>query len=72
MMTEKPDYVSYLLRFWKDEDQQAAWCASLECTLDGKHMDFSSLERLIAFLKTEFGQKVRSITWSARNFKSFL
>lgn len=57
MMIEKPDYVSYLLRFWKDEDQQAARCASLECTLDGKHMDFSSLERLITFLKTEFGQE---------------
>jgi hypothetical protein len=57
MMTEKPDYVSYLLRFWKDEDQQAARCASLECTFDGKHMDFSSLERLITFLKTEFGQE---------------
>ncbi len=57
-MDTLPDYVSYLLRLWKSvEDKQVFWHANLECTQDGKILNFDSIYQLAAYLTSHFGQK---------------
>jgi hypothetical protein len=56
MSKEQPDYLSYLLRLWRDihrGEGQAVWHASLESSLTGKRQGFSSLDDLFAFLRQE-------------------
>ena len=55
----RPDYVSYLLRMWRDVDSEesmsekdkAAWRASVVGTLSGKRRGFATLEDLFDFLR---------------------
>ncbi len=63
MPREQPDYLSYLLRLWRDDEDggihrgkdQVAWRASLENSLTGKRQGFRSLDDLFAFLQQETG-----------------
>jgi hypothetical protein len=58
-----PDYVSYLLRLWRDDGadepdsrpQPAPWRGSLENPHTGQRLGFSSLEVLFDFLRDETG-----------------
>jgi hypothetical protein len=60
-MKEQPDYLSYLLRLWRENverdfqcrTEQATWRASLESSLTGKRQGFSSLRDLFAFLQQQ-------------------
>jgi hypothetical protein len=57
MGKERDDYASYLLRLRRsDRNGQPTWRASLESTRDGERLEFSSVEALLAYLDTQFGQ----------------
>ena len=55
----RPNYVSYLLRLWRDVDveesmgekNRAVWRASVVSTLSGKRRGFATLEDLFDFLR---------------------
>ena len=62
MSNEQPDYLSYLLRLWREQDageknnaEPAVWHASLESSLTGRRQGFHSLDELFAFLRQETG-----------------
>jgi hypothetical protein len=63
MSKEQPDYLSYLLRLWREieedeisgRDKNAVWHASLESSLTGKRRGFCSLDDLFVFLLQETG-----------------
>jgi len=50
---EQSDYVSYLLRLWRegDSEQEAIWRASLESTRTGERRAFASLDELFDYLR---------------------
>jgi hypothetical protein len=54
MSSEQPDYLSYLLRLWREDDKGATnWRASLESALTGKRHVFPCLMELFAFLQRQ-------------------
>lgn len=70
MSGERLAYLSYLVRLWRDDNQdkgcrvdeapshrveKAIWRASLESALSGKQQSFASLDELFAFLRRETG-----------------
>ena len=59
---EQKDYVSYLLRMWRDSSgggaasaKEALWRASLQSPRSGKRIAFASLEELFCFLQRQAG-----------------
>ena len=49
---ERGDYLSYLLRLWRESDGEApVWRASLKCSHTGDNVGFASLEELFEFLR---------------------
>lgn len=58
-----PDYVSYLLRMWREagtressaEESKPTWRASVVSTLTGKRQGFASLDDLFSFLRRQEG-----------------
>jgi hypothetical protein len=54
---ERSDYVSYLLRLWRESDseQEAVWRASLESTRTGELKAFASLDELFDHLRERTG-----------------
>lgn len=51
MCSERPAYLSYLLRLWRAPGEaNQPWRASLEDTLTGQRTGFADLEALCAFL----------------------
>lgn len=53
---EQRDYLSYLLRLWRESDEeQAMWRASLKSSGTGDKVGFGSLEELFAFLRSQTG-----------------
>ena len=55
MYAPDTDYVSYLLRLWRsDEDDCWAWRASLESVQTGEKLHFGSVSLLIVCLEKEF------------------
>ena len=63
MKKKWPDYLSYLLRLWRENnaghhhrsEKQHVWRASLENSLTGKRQGFRSLDDLFMFLRRETG-----------------
>ncbi|MGD9029326.1 MAG: hypothetical protein PVG25_05900 [Anaerolineae bacterium] len=70
MHQERPGYISYLMRLWRDDDEctldpedkrhhcgqvRIVWRASLESALSGKRRSFASLDALFTFLRRETG-----------------
>ncbi len=59
MKLEQPDYVAYLLRLWRvndnGESHQAIWRASLENPHTGERQGFASLEAVFGFLRAQTG-----------------
>ena len=56
MSNEQPEYMSYLLRLWRDDGEGATgWRASLESSLTGKRQVFACLEELFDFLRRQIG-----------------
>jgi hypothetical protein len=54
MSNEQPDYLSYLLRLWREDSKGATnWRASLESAITGKRHVFPCLMELFAFLQRE-------------------
>jgi hypothetical protein len=61
MPKEQPDYLSYLLRLWRDTGDagprqvkpKTAWRASLQRSLAGERRAFANLEELFAFLRQQ-------------------
>jgi len=48
---EQADYLSYLLRLWRESEEQGVWRASLEDPQTGERTGFASLEALLVFLR---------------------
>jgi hypothetical protein len=56
MVKEQPDYVSYLLRLWREgSGEQEIWRASLEITRTGELMAFANLNELFDYLRERTG-----------------
>ena len=54
MSCEQPDYVSYLLRLWREDGEGSTnWRASLESALTHERHVFPSLMELFAFLQRQ-------------------
>ena len=54
MSSERPDYLSYLLRLWQEDGKEPSdWRASLESALTGKRYVFPCLIELFAFLQRQ-------------------
>ena len=54
MSSEQPDYLSYLLRLWREDGEEPTkWRASLESALTGKRQVFPCLMELFAFLQRQ-------------------
>jgi hypothetical protein len=47
------DYLSYLLRLWRDIDEPALWRASLQSPYTGERIHFASLEDLCDHLRRQ-------------------
>lgn len=60
-MKKQPNYLSYLLRLWRVNDEAqsgvegAAWRVSLEDPHTGERKGFADLEALFGFLRTQVG-----------------
>jgi hypothetical protein len=52
---EQADYVSYLLRLWRENDEEKGWRASLESVHTGECKGFASLDDLFVFLQRQTG-----------------
>jgi hypothetical protein len=56
MSNEQPDYLSYLLRLWRENAKgQTAWRASLERSRTAKRQVFPSLDDLFRHLQRRTG-----------------
>ena len=56
MSNEQPNYLSYLLRLWRENgEERNDWQASLESALTRKRYAFSNLEKLFTFLQQQTG-----------------
>jgi hypothetical protein len=70
MNQEQPNYFSYLLRLWREDDDEMLhrideapddterrpiWLASLESSLTRQRQGFASLDGLFAFLRRQVG-----------------
>jgi hypothetical protein len=54
MSSEQPEYLSYLLRLWREDGKESTdWRASLESALTGKRHVFPCLMELFAFLQRQ-------------------
>jgi hypothetical protein len=50
---KQADYVSYLLRLWRDSDEPALWRASLQSPYTGERIHFASFEELLEYLRRQ-------------------
>jgi hypothetical protein len=72
MAQKQPDYLSYLLRLWREDDSGkshggaagAVWRASLE-TPGGESYGFASLDDLLGFLRRQIGAQPDVEGWGA-------
>jgi hypothetical protein len=70
MDEEQPNYFSYLLRLWREDDDEMLyqvdeapdhtdsrpiWLASLQSSLGGQRQGFANLDGLFAFLRRQTG-----------------
>jgi hypothetical protein len=62
MRREKPDYLSYLLRLWRENDAEqpvpaghCVWRATLQGSLANDRRSFASLDDLFDFLRAQTG-----------------
>jgi hypothetical protein len=56
MSRERWNYLSYLLRLWRDGGETpTTWRASLESSLTAERQSFASLDDLCAFLRQQTG-----------------
>ncbi len=53
--SEKRDYVSYLLRLWRDGSEKGLWRASVEDPRTGERRGFADLEALFEHLRQSTG-----------------
>ena len=52
---EQSDYRSYLLRLWREDDEDNGWRASLESSRTGERRGFARLDDLFGFLRQQTG-----------------
>ena len=50
---KKGDYLSYLLRLWRDSGDTAIWRASVQSPHTGERIHFASIEELLAYLRRQ-------------------
>jgi hypothetical protein len=66
----RPDYLSFLLRLWRESGEEAVWRASLEDSHTGERMGFASLEDLVAFLRQQVEDGQSDLTSEDRSQSS--
>ena len=68
MHNKRPDYISYLLRLWRNGDNASSqtkhkrattWRASLQRPQNGRRIGFLCLEYLFDFLRKQTGEEDR-------------
>lgn len=52
---EQQDYLSYLLRLWRVNEEETGWRASLESSYTGGRKGFANLDALFDFLRNRTG-----------------
>jgi len=52
---KQPDYLSYLLRLWREGEGKTTWRASLESSHTGEQKGFANLDDLFDFLREQIG-----------------
>ncbi len=58
MSSEQPDYLSYLLRLWREDDEgKAVWRASVESSLSDERVGFAHPEELFEFLRRQTNEQ---------------
>jgi len=55
MGKKQPDYISYLLRVWRANGDEADWRASLQNPHTGERIGFASVDELCIFLQKQTG-----------------
>jgi hypothetical protein len=56
MSNQQPDYLAYLLRLWRHNDEeQTNWRASIESSHSGNRHVFANLDDLVTFLRLQMG-----------------
>ncbi|UCC65462.1 MAG: hypothetical protein JSV36_10635 [Anaerolineae bacterium] len=71
MGKEQLDYISYLLRMWRVNGEEAeAWRASLENPHTGERIGFASLDKLFVFLRQQAGVAPAQMTVKVSERKS--
>lgn len=53
MTQDKANYLSYLVRLWRDSDTENVWRVSLECAHAGDRCGFAGLDDLLEFLRQQ-------------------
>ncbi|MCZ7573800.1 MAG: hypothetical protein M5U01_35050 [Ardenticatenaceae bacterium] len=51
MVELKPDYVSFLIRLWRESDADREWLAQVEHIPSGEQLYFASLADLFAYMR---------------------
>ena len=59
---EQLDYLSYLLRLWRENGEKTDWRASLESPHTGERWGFANLADLFTFLEKEVSHVARGRT----------
>jgi hypothetical protein len=65
--TEQPDYLSYLLRLWRESEEKAVWRASLESPRTGECTGFASLDALFDFLRQQIDDGLNDLNREERS-----
>jgi hypothetical protein len=61
MEKQQSDYISFLLRLWREsdaegaapDDRESGWRASVQDSLTGERITFADLEDLVSFLRCQ-------------------
>ncbi len=54
------DYVAFLLRLWREDEDKAHWRASLQNPHSGEQLGFGSVDELFAFLQRQLSLRPRT------------
>lgn len=52
--TPTPQYISFLVRMWREADDESEWIAQVEHIVSGESKYFSSLDEMFAYLRVRY------------------
>lgn len=54
--TPAPHYISFLVRLWREADDEGDWIAQVEHIVSGESKYFSSLDEMFAYLRVRYSK----------------